>query len=189
LLKAHATAPAASRAGLDAGARLATAATAAAAGVGALVAELLAGAERGFFEAHRQRHAQVAAIAAAEAEGAQDVAEDLVEAAEVHDVAGAAAPAATAGSKRRRPVAVVRAALVGVRQDLVSEVDLGETVLRRGIVGIFVGVVLRGQPPKGSFDIRVAGVTADTEHFIGIAHLRKPPHWVWRNGFSLEETP
>ena len=158
MLKAHAPATATRRASFDTRARLAAAALAVAAAVGALVTHLFAGAKRGFLERDWQRHTQIAFVAAAEAEGAQDVAEDFVEAAEIDDVSARAAPT---GLERRRPIAVVRAALVGVRQDLVREVDLGEAILSGGVALVLVGVMLNRQATKGGLDVGLGGIAAN----------------------------
>ncbi len=159
MLETHSSATATDRAGLDARAGLTAATRAGAARVGALVAHLFAGAERRLFEAQRKRHANVAALAATKAERPQDVAEDFVEAAKVDHLA---ARAAAARLKRRRSVAIVGAALVRVGQDLMSQVDLREAVLRRRVALVLVGVVLGGEPAEGYPDIRFARVAANT---------------------------
>src|SRR3712207_237741 len=66
--------------------------------------------------------------------------------------------------------AVELGALGRVAQNLVGGVDLGELVLRLGVVLVAVGVIGLGELTVGLLDLRFRGGAGDAEDVIRIAH-------------------
>jgi hypothetical protein len=66
-------------------------------------------------------------------------------------------------------VAVVRAAPLRVRQDLVRLSGFLELLLGLGVVAVHVGVQLARDPAEGLLDLRVLGVARDAEDLVRVA--------------------
>eukprot|EP00406_Dinophysis_acuminata_P066471 CAMPEP_0179270792 /NCGR_PEP_ID=MMETSP0797-20121207/31647_1 /TAXON_ID=47934 /ORGANISM="Dinophysis acuminata, Strain DAEP01" /LENGTH=221 /DNA_ID=CAMNT_0020979133 /DNA_START=14 /DNA_END=676 /DNA_ORIENTATION=- len=73
-----------------------------------------------------------------------------------------------AGRAQQRPVQVVQAALLGVREDVVGVGDLLEAQLRRVLraLGRFVGVVYEGLLPPRPLDLPRRGVPGDAQEAV-----------------------
>jgi hypothetical protein len=63
---------------------------------------------------------------------------------------------------------------VFVLDGIVGGVDLFHFFLGGFVAGVDVGVILLGQLAVGLFDLLVAGIAADAQHFIGISHAGVP---------------
>ena len=96
--------------------------------------------------------------------------------------ARACLPAEPAGAARAKTLEAARlavgadlatvelGALVGVADDFVGRVDLGELFLRLGIVLVLVGVVFLGELAEGLLDLVRARALRHAEYVVWIAH-------------------
>ena len=71
--------------------------------------------------------------------------------------------------KCRMPVTVIGRPLLRVTQGFVGFAELLESLFRRMIAGVLVGVKLHRKLAIGALDLFVAGVASNSEHFIVIA--------------------
>src|SRR5262249_37300859 len=71
--------------------------------------------------------------------------------------------------------AVKGLALLGIADDLVGGVELGETAGGLGVVLVGVRVQLLGELPERALDVRGACALGHPQHVIGVAHPCSPP--------------
>ena len=100
--------------------------------------------------------------------------------------AGARLPPEPAGAARAEALETARlavgadlaaielAALFRVADDLVGRIDLGELLLRLGIVLVLVGMVFLGEFAEGLLDLIRARALGNTQYVVRISHIYKP---------------
>ena len=76
------------------------------------------------------------------------------------------AGAAAAILEGRFAIAVVRGAFLFIRQDVVGAAEFLEFLFRFFVTRIAIRVILHGQLAKRLFQVVLAGVPPDTQHFI-----------------------
>ena len=105
---------------------------------------------------------------------------------EMFGAAGARLPPEAAGTARAKTLEAARlavgadlaaielAALFRVADDLVGRIDLGELLLRLGIVLVLVGMVFLGEFAEGLLDLVRARALGNTQYVVRISHIYKP---------------
>src|SRR5262249_33629346 len=100
---------------------------------------------------------------------AEQAAEQIAEVAELAEVeADAAAARIEAHAAVRRPVVVVGLALLGIREDVVSRLELLEALLRLRVARVLVGVVLARELPVRLLDLGLRRPLGNAEDLVEV---------------------